>query len=133
MVRRGKSRPDDPWTSDKAARELEVSRLEGAVLAALRTAPTSGLTTHEIKDISGIEYGSITPRMVDLEEAGEVERLRNSLGEIMTRIPAGRRKPGIIWRIKWRSAFSESAMRREPSGPSEGEDSFDGPIIDGLG
>lgn len=96
----GRSRRHDPWTSKKAGDEVDATALGLICLNALKTAPISGLTTHEIARLTGLEYGSVTPRMIELEAAGLVERARDANDEVMTRIPAGRRKPGIIWRLR---------------------------------
>jgi DNA-binding MarR family transcriptional regulator len=67
--------------------------MEAKVLVTLALhAPYSGLTTHEIAELSGIEYGSVTPRIRPLVKKGLVK----DSGE--RRIPAGRTKAGIVWR-----------------------------------
>jgi hypothetical protein len=100
MAKKGAARTDDPWTSHHAADKLDATVLENICYAAIKThAPISGLTTHEIKDLTGIEYGSVTPRMVSLEEKGLVERALGADGNELTRVPAGRKRPGIIWRL----------------------------------
>lgn len=68
---RGAARATDPETSHLAAESIEPSRIQGIILQTLATART-GLTTHEIADLCGIGYQTITPRMVALVEKGLV-------------------------------------------------------------
>jgi hypothetical protein len=85
------ARSSDPLTSHNAAALIDAQGLERRVLACLATVPT-GLTTHEIEERTGIEWGSVTPRMINLERKGHVVRW----GE---RVMKGRRVPQIVWRI----------------------------------
>lgn len=86
----GRVRNSDPPTSHNAAALIDAPKLQGQCLAAVKASRHYGLTTHEIADQTGIEWQSVTPRMVQLEEKGLVRRW----GE---RKPPGRRVPCIVW------------------------------------
>jgi hypothetical protein len=91
----GLARASDPDTSHDAAAQVNVTACEAAVMAALRTAPVTGLTTWEIADlVPGLGWGSITPRMRPLENKGWVVRSG------MRRTPKGRYRPQIVWLAK---------------------------------
>ncbi len=84
------ARSSDPVTSQEAAGQLDLNRLEQATLEALRRS-ACGLTTHEIAEETGRERDSISPRMKRLVKAGLV----CDSGE--KRIPQGRTRRAIVW------------------------------------
>lgn len=84
------ARYSDPDTSWEAAAKVPVSEREARVLGALKAAGASGLTTHEIEDVTGLAAGTVTPRMKPLEEKGLVVR-------IGTRIPPGHTSRQTLW------------------------------------
>jgi DNA-binding MarR family transcriptional regulator len=63
------SRNGDPSTSSQAAASVNATQAEGDVLQVLLMA-AKPLNTHQIADLSGRAYGSITPRMKPLEGKG---------------------------------------------------------------
>lgn len=87
------ARRTDPATSHAAAAGVTpmLGQLQQQVLDALKAAP-GGLTTYEIGEITGIERDTVSPRLPGLVKAGLVI----DSGE--TRIPAGRKRAGIVWR-----------------------------------
>jgi DNA-binding Lrp family transcriptional regulator len=98
----GRTRNSDPHTSHDAGEQVDVSHLENIVVGALR-GHSAGLTTHEIEDATGLEWGSVTPRMVPLEEKGIIERARVQIADewvVETRVPRGHRRAQIIWRLR---------------------------------
>jgi DNA-binding MarR family transcriptional regulator len=90
------ARTTDPETSHAAAESVkgsEATRLEAMVVMALvKRENKAGLTTHEIAKVTGLEYGSVTPRIRPLVKKGWIM----DSGE--RRIPEGRTKAGIVWR-----------------------------------
>ena len=69
------ARSRDPETSQEAAEFMRgdaANHGEREILRVLR-AHESGLTTHEISELSGIPYWSTTPRMAPLRRKGLVE------------------------------------------------------------
>lgn len=87
------ARNTDPGTSHAAAASLSeeaVGRLERQVLEALRAAGPEGLTTREIAAKTGIDWGSVTPRMPKLVKAGLV------IDSGRTRL-TGSNRQAIVW------------------------------------
>jgi len=89
------ARNKDPVTSHEAAESVrgrEANAMEGRVLSELKLWP-DGLTSHELVEITGIRWQSITPRIRPLVRKGLVE-------------DSGLRRPGptgrnvIVWRAK---------------------------------
>lgn len=84
------SRLGDPETSKAAAESIDPSKIERAVLAALRV---RSMTAEEIAEHTKIRLGSITPRMRPLEKREQIERTdEKRKGE------SGRGR--IVWRLK---------------------------------
>lgn len=71
MADRGAARGSDPETSHDAAESIQPARLYIIIAETLVKAAT-GLTTHEIADLCGIGYQTITPRIVAMVEKGWV-------------------------------------------------------------
>lgn len=90
------ARTSDPGTSHAAAKAVQgkmATELEAKVFnAVLIGAPYRGMTTHEIAKATGLEYGSVTPRIKPLVKKG----LLWDSG--IRRVPEGRSKAGIVWR-----------------------------------
>jgi DNA-binding MarR family transcriptional regulator len=84
------SRNSDPVTSDLAAELVDVTYLEGVVLRTLLYWP-AGLSCFEIANSTGLELGSITPRMKPLEAKGLIYREG-------TRRHQGQRNARIVWK-----------------------------------
>lgn len=64
------ARTTDPTTSSAAAASVDVSKLEQAVLRALRAfGPT---TMHQVAEVLGIGLVSISPRFAPLRRAGRI-------------------------------------------------------------
>lgn len=61
----GKARRSDPDTAKQAAKSVSVADLERRVLNLLVRTP-SGLTTHEMSKLLGVELVSVSPRMAPL-------------------------------------------------------------------
>lgn len=91
------ARRDDPWTSHEAASKVPVTHLQDIVLRALRPFPVTGLTTHEIEDLTGLAAGSVTPRMKPLEDLGLVVRRLDAFGKVVARIPPGHKRKQTVW------------------------------------
>lgn len=90
------ARHDNPRTSRDAAASLtpdKLTDLQRTVLRVLKAAP-DGLTTFEIGEACGIERDTISPRIRPLVLAGLVQDSGH------TRIPEGRTRKAIVWRIK---------------------------------
>lgn len=69
------ARHSDPTTSHDAARSIEgteATRMEAKVFSAI-LGSHHGLTTHEISEITGIPYWSVTPRIRPLVRKGLIE------------------------------------------------------------
>lgn len=97
------ARNTDPDTSHAAADAVKVAELEARVIEALKIVP-SGLTNNEIADMTKIEVGSVSPRMKPLETKLLVTRTDGR------RIPKGRRRSQIIWRLR---AFVDQEQQLE--------------------
>jgi hypothetical protein len=67
------ARNSDPITSDLAAQQVDTNHLEQVVLRHLLFWPL-GLTCRELSASTGLELGSITPRMQPLVRRGLVVR-----------------------------------------------------------
>jgi len=88
------ARTTDPGTSHAAAQSIrgrDATVLELTVLSCLMGSK-DGLTTHEIAERTGLEYGSVTPRIRPLIRKGMV------VDSGARRVPHGRSKKGIVWR-----------------------------------
>jgi Fic family protein len=92
----GRFRNNDPDTSREAAMKLDATRLQQIVLNTLGQFP-SGLTAHEVADITGIALVTISPRMKPLEEKGAVERVGK-------RVPQGYTRKQTVWCIRKEAA-----------------------------
>jgi len=90
------ARRGDPKTSKEAAASLTseiLTKVESSILDALSTAGDAGLTTREIAEVAGIDWGTITPRLKPMEKKGAVtrtDRLRAN--------PSGRKS--TVWKIR---------------------------------
>ena len=85
------ARTEDPSTAKDAAAAVEgkrAGRLEAQVLVALRR--NTFLTAWEIASIAGIEYGSTSPRLINLEKKNLVFRAGS--------VTRGGRRRSILWR-----------------------------------
>ena len=87
---RALSRNSDPITSDCAAELVDINHLEEVVLRHLRFWP-AGLSCRELSFSTGLELGSITPRMKPLEAKGLIYRDG-------TRHIRGSRKATTVWK-----------------------------------
>ena len=84
------TRNSDPITSDLAAEGVDVTHLEDVVLRHLRFWP-DGLTCFELASSTGLELGSLTPRLKPMEQKGLVYREG-------TRRHQGQRNARIVWK-----------------------------------
>ena len=87
------ARRNDPATSKEAASSLSaevLTKVEVAILGALRDAGDEGCTTREIAEVTGIDWGTITPRLKPMEEKGAVMRT-----DKLRMNPSGRRS--LVW------------------------------------
>lgn len=74
----GAARKSDPQTSHDAAASLDPTHLYGIIADILRMART-GLISHEIAEVAGMSWGTISPRMAPMRRKGLVfpsDRLR---------------------------------------------------------
>ena len=85
------ARRSDPLTSHIAAKSVNASQLQKTVLHYLRL--YGAMTTREIAAKSGIDWGSISPRMKPLEASGLVERR----GTKTTTYDSGRKRKLTVW------------------------------------
>jgi hypothetical protein len=88
----GLARRSDPETSHAAAKSVDANRLESVVLGALGRHP-SGLTIHEVADLTGVPFESIGPRFRPLVNKG----LIHDSGE--RRVGRSNRQC-IVWRLR---------------------------------
>lgn len=87
------ARHSDPATSHAAAAAAEgrfATEMEGRVLECLRR--SNGLNTHEVADLTGIPYWTVTPRIRPLVRKGLVE----DSGE--RRPGPGQKRQCIVWK-----------------------------------
>lgn len=105
------ARTSDPVTSKIAAATVAGGRaneLEQVVLDALRDNPRGkgkhpcGLTTHEICDVTGQEWNSISPRMKPLCKKGRIE--------VLTTVTERKGKPCIVWGLKQQGSSNLPAV-----------------------
>jgi transposase len=89
------SRRNDPDTSAAAAAAIEehTSVIQQQILWILDRFRVNGLTTREIEHHVGIEFATVTPRMVAMEEHGWIKRT-----QFRRRAPKGK-GVGIVWQI----------------------------------
>ena len=66
------ARGTDPDTSHLAAQSMEgkCQRIEGIVLEALKKRGDHGATTRELAALTGLDWGTVTPRMKPMEKKG---------------------------------------------------------------
>lgn len=88
---RAYARANDPQTSHQAAASVNVSELDRKVLDSMKRLGRFA-TTDEIVIESGLEAGSVTPRMKHLEKAKLVRRTGSKR-------PSRRNRPQIIWEL----------------------------------
>lgn len=88
------ARHTDPRTSHEAAEAVNASKLEAAVLAALRE--NGPMTTVEASLKSGIPLWSLSPRMAPLERKSLIERA----GTKMSVNSSGRQRSMTVWKAK---------------------------------
>ena len=67
-----------------------LTKVEVAILGALRDAGDEGCTSREIAEVTGIDWGTITPRLKPMEEKGAVMRT-----DKLRMNPSGRRS--LVW------------------------------------
>lgn len=88
----GRARYTDPDTSHLAAQSVDVTKLEGAVLDALKAAP-DGLTSEELSERLGLSLVTVSPRLRPLVNKYKVysngDKRRNRSG-----------RSALIWRAK---------------------------------
>ena len=90
------ARRNDPSTSKEAASSLSeetLNKVEVAILGALREAGEHGCTTREIAAATGIDWGTVTPRLKPMESKGAVVRT-----DELRENPSGRRS--LVWRAR---------------------------------
>ncbi len=110
-----RARSDDPETSKSAAAFIKprTQALHVAVRKALADRitgkyPRPGLTTREIAEATGIDWGSITPRMLPLEILGHVQRGPK-------RDTPAHPRPALTWHLTdkgWNEYVLETARNR---------------------
>lgn len=91
LVGLARARTEDPSTAKEAAVAVEGKRagkLEAKVMVALRR--NTFLTAWEIASIAGIEYGSTSPRLINLEKKNLVFRAGS--------VTRGGRRRSILWK-----------------------------------
>ena len=87
----GAARRADPETSKEAAQSVTATALESLVMRWLHKRP-SGLTTHELAELTGLSLVSVSPRIAPLVRKGFVK-------------DSGERRPGpsgrksIVWKV----------------------------------
>jgi predicted transcriptional regulator len=86
----GRARKADPPTAKAAARSVDATDLEQAVLAALLT--NGPMTTHEVARYLNRELVTVSPRMAPLVRKGLVQD-----STLRREGPSGRKS--IVWRI----------------------------------
>lgn len=89
----GAHRYDDPDTSVEAAESVDATRLEAKVLDAIQGQRERGATTREVSEITGMDWGSVTPRCAPLTRKGHIY----DSGE---RRPGPSGRKGIVWKAK---------------------------------
>jgi DNA-binding MarR family transcriptional regulator len=87
----GLARWSDPGTSHEAAEQVDVTRSEALVLAAIRRSGSRGLIAAELPGATGLALNGATPRTRPLAEKG----LIFDSGE---RRPAPSGRMQIVWR-----------------------------------
>lgn len=70
----GQARSTDPGTA-KAAAAIKITRgtQRWKVLEAIRNSGAHGATSHELEDLTGIRYASLTPRIGELKRGGFIK------------------------------------------------------------
>lgn len=90
---RAYARSTDLQTSHDAARRVEVvlTKLQKAVFDCIKARGATGATWNEISAITGIDKGSVSPRLKPLREKGLIQAKRNFDGHVE------RREHQIVW------------------------------------
>lgn len=100
----GAARWSDPATSHEAAEALDPASLYGKILKTLSNArsgsiysKSSGLITHEISHLTGIQLVTISPRMSPMEKKGWVKRTGQTRIWIGAPGDKATKRESIIW------------------------------------
>jgi DNA-binding MarR family transcriptional regulator len=91
-----RARNTDPQTSHAAAAAIDAEGITAALQLAvldMLLRHRDGLTAREIGELLGVELGSITPRMVALEDLHLIRRTDHKRVSAVT----GRGRAGIVW------------------------------------
>ena len=108
------ARNTDPDTSHDAANKFDATKCEAIVLASLRANP-DGLTNHEVSELTGLEIGSVSPRMRPLVRKELVE---DSGERRVPNVRKARKRGQIIWKaVKTEEIGDGRARSRSGLGP----------------
>lgn len=89
-IEHARARRTDPETSHEAAKSVNATHVEQKMLVVLRNYP-DGLTSHQVADLSGIPFWTVSPRLKPMER-------KNLVYNTMGKRPNKSGRNGYIWK-----------------------------------